>query len=87
MRQLVGHRTVTEGLQVRNSLKTLLAQVLFHSQDRSQYEQTRGTCLSHLRFDPSDLFKQSHHKQLGGDFNLEYCLSPYFFLATALTVA
>ena len=62
MRQLVGHRTVTEGLQVRNSLKTLLGQVLFYSQGRSQYEANRCTCLSHLTFDPSVLFKRSHHK-------------------------
>ena len=33
------------------------------SQGRSQYEANRGTCLSHLRFDPgSVLFKHSHHK-------------------------
>ena len=32
-------------------------------QGRSQYEANRGTCLSHLRFDPgSVLFKHSHHK-------------------------
>ena len=60
--QLVGHRTVTEGLQVRNSLKTLLGQVLFHSKGRSQYQSNRGTCLSHLRIDPSVLFESSHHK-------------------------
>ena len=45
MRELVGHRTVTEELQVRNSLKTLLGQVLFHSQGRSQYEANRGVLL------------------------------------------
>ena len=34
-----------------------------HFQGRSQYEANRGTCLSHLRFDPgSVLFKRSHHK-------------------------
>ena len=32
------------------------------SQGRSQYEANWGTCLSHLRFDPSVLFKRSHHK-------------------------
>ena len=32
-------------------------------QGRSQYEANRGTCLSHLRFDPgSVLFQRSHHK-------------------------
>ena len=32
-------------------------------QGRSQYEANRGTCLSHLRFDPgSVLFKRGHHK-------------------------
>ena len=33
------------------------------NQGRSQYEANRGTCLSHLRFDPgSVLCKRSHHK-------------------------
>ena len=33
------------------------------NQGRSQYEANRGTCLSHLRFDPgSVLFQRSHHK-------------------------
>ena len=31
-------------------------------QGRRQYEANRGTCLSHLRFDPGVLFKRSHHK-------------------------
>ena len=35
----------------------------FLLQGRSQYEANRGTCLSHLRFDPgSVLFQRSHHK-------------------------
>ena len=61
-----------------------------YSQGRSQYEANRGTCLSHLRFDPgSVLFQRSHQKDLeylGWEFNHEYCLSPYFFLATALSI-
>ena len=62
----------------------------YHFQGRSQYEANRGTWLSHLRFDAgSVLFKRSHPKDpeyLGGEFNHGYCLSPYFFLATALTL-
>ena len=58
-------------------------------QGRSQYEAHRGTCLSHLRFDPSVSFKHSHHKdpeELGGEFSDGFCLSPHFFLATALDI-
>ena len=45
------------------NLRRLLLQFTTDIQGRSQYEANRGTCLSHLRFDPgSVLFKRSHHK-------------------------
>ena len=47
----------------KEARSNLNVHVHFTLQGRSQYEANRGTCLSHLRFDPgSVLFKRSHHK-------------------------
>ena len=61
----------TISIQVLNVFQKLTSDAS-KMQGRSQYEASnRGTCLSHLRVDPSIvLFKRSHHKdpeQLGGE--------------------
>lgn len=44
------------------NLILIVAWYINPKQGRSQFEANRGTCLSHLRFDPSVSFKRSHHK-------------------------
>ena len=48
------------GQKAKRGMKKPTQPTIAHDQGRSQYEANRGTCLSHLRFDPSVLFKRSH---------------------------